>query len=110
MLKTCLDPGNKLNNDISKFKCKRNRAYGYRTRKAGHIDIYRDGWTYTADWFSTDVTECHPGLYIWPTLVGAKEFSGSDKEFIKVSIPKNLIHRAGSKYRCRIFTVLGEAK
>ena len=63
----------------------------------------------TYDVFSVSDTECHPGLYLWPTLKQAKEFSG-DVEFIKVRTKKTEVHKAGKKWRCRWFEVLGIAK
>ena len=110
LLNTVLDPNNKPNNDTREFQDDPdNPGYciGYRTREAGHIDMYRDGWTYSADFFSTAPTECHPGLYLWPTMQAAIEFSGKEIEYIQVSAPKDHIHKAGSKYRCRWFTVIG---
>ena len=104
-----LDPEKKANGDVEGFVTVGTHVTGYRTRKAGHIDKYRDGWTYSADWFSVADTECHPGLYLWPTLAQAKEFSPND-ELISVSAPAEHVHKAGTKWRCRWFTVIGEAK
>ena len=105
---TVLDPTN-IPNIPTEFG-KGPIIYGYRTRKAGHIDIYRDGWTYSADWFSTCETECHPGLYLWPTLKEAIIFSGEDKEFIKVEAKLQHTHKAGSKYRTRWFKVISKVR
>ena len=106
---TCLDPANQANQQHDEFKKRGKLKIGYRTRKAGHIDKYRDGWVYSADWFSTADTECHPGLYLWPTLEAAKNFSGG-VEFIKVEFDPQHLHKAGPKYRVRWFRVIGEAK
>ena len=102
---TCLDSDSTPNADVFGFgRCGRFVA-AYRTRKAGHIDRYRDGRTYTADWFSTADTECHPGLYIWPTLEMARQWSGG--ELIRVYALPEDVHRAGKKWRCRMFRVIG---
>ena len=107
---TVLDPDNAVNNDVKAFKYySKGFVIGYRTRKAGHISKYQDGRTYSADWFSTCKTECHPGLFVWPTIKQVRDFSGN-VECISVKIPKKHIHKAGSKYRCRWFTVLGKVE
>jgi len=106
---TCLDPNNPPNAKIDEFIERDGElVIGYRTRKAGHIDEYRDGRTYSADWFSTSDTECHPGLYLWPSLKAAKQWK--DEETIRVVTSPADIHKAGSKYRCRWFKVLGTAE
>jgi hypothetical protein len=107
--KTVLDPKNKPNSETAGFVEDDGFIVGYRTRKAGHIDKYRNDKFYSADWFSTCNTECHPGLYLWPTLKQARDFSG-DVEFIKVRTKASEIHKAGSKYRCRWFEVIGKAE
>ena len=101
-----LDPDNTPNADVVGFEQSGDHVIGYRTREAGHIDKYRDGRTYAADWFSTCVTECHPGLYLWPTLEAAQEWSPG-KELIKVETSPADIHHAGTKWRCRWFRVVG---
>jgi len=103
---TVLDPENKPNADVVGFEQSGDHVIGYRTREAGHIDKYRDGRTYAADWFSTCVTECHPGLYLWPTLEAAQEWSPGN-EIIKVETSPADIHHAGTKWRCRWFRVVG---
>jgi len=110
--KTILDPEKPANEKIDGFEMDENgNVFGYRTRKAGHIDRYRDGWTYSADFFSVcEKTECHPGLYLWPTLEMAQDYSGKDNEFIKVIAPVVHVHKAGSKWRCRWFTVIGKSE
>ena len=105
---TCLDPDNMPSGADDSFKRVRGYVIGYRTRKAGHIDQYRDGRYYSADVFSTDDTECHPGLYLWPTLALAKSWSPNE-ELIKVRTRPTEVHKAGSKWRCRWFEVIGEA-
>ena len=83
---------------------------GYRTRKAGHIDEYRDGRYYSADWFSTcPETECHPGLYLWPTVEAARGWS-PNAALIRVRTKPGEVHHVGSKWRCRWFEVLGSVE
>ena len=105
---TCLDPNAKPNADVTGFQRARGYVIGYRTRKAGHIDQYRDGRFYSADWFSVSDTECHPGLYLWPTFEQAKEFRPGE-ELIRVRTRPSEVHHAGRKWRCRWFEVLGTA-
>jgi len=81
-------------------------VYGYRNRKSEHFDQYRDGRIYAADWFSTCSTECHPGLYLWPTVQEAIAWD-SNAEIIQVKTKAVDIHKAGNKWRCRWFEVIG---
>jgi len=105
---TVLDLSNKPNANTDGFEQTDGFILGYRTRKAGHIDQYCDGRYYSADWFSTcEQTECHPGLYLWPTLQRAKEWS--DGEIIRVRTKPECVHRAGDKWRCQWFEVIGTA-
>ena len=107
---TCIDQDNLPNahTDLfTPFLGDPRYVVGYRTRKAGHIDVYRDGRHYNADWFSTSDTPCHPGLYLWPTPGMAHDFSGDSTEMIRVKAKKTDIHQAGNKWRCREFYVLG---
>jgi len=104
---TVLDPNATLNTPTDWPEIDEGYAIGYRTREAGHIDKYRDGRFYSADFFSVCTTECHPGLYLWPTLRHAKEYSVNKVEIIKVRTKLSEIHQAGNKYRCRWFEVVG---
>ena len=105
---TVLDPERLPNGNVDEFVKDGNYVIGYRTRGAGHIDKYRDGRVYAADWFSTCETECHPGLYLWPTLVYARAWSYD--EIIRVRTFPHDVHKAGTKWRCRWFEVLGTAR
>jgi hypothetical protein len=100
---TCLDPNNKPNGLADAFDVENGYVVGYRGRTAGHIPEYIIGQTYGSTWFSTCKTECHPGLYICPTIQKAKEFSN---DLIKVYTKAEDIHKAWSKYRCRWFKVI----
>lgn len=105
---TILDPNAEANADVDGFEIKDGLAIGYRTRKSGDIGDYLDGRVYSADFFSVCETECHPGRYLWPTLEAAKSWD-STAEIIKVKAPVEHIHRAGLKWRCRWFEVIGTA-
>jgi len=106
---TVLDPVNEPNGNVEGFEKQGKYIYGYRTRKAGHIDEYRDGRSYSADWFSTcEKTDCHPGLYVWPTVEQAKSYSGDP--LIKVRIPAWAVHKTPTKWRCVEFFVMGGVK
>ena len=105
---TCLDPNNSPNADVEQFEIKDGYAIGYRTRKTPHVGQYLDGRVYSADFFSTSNTECHPGLYLWPTLQQAKNFSPGEEIIVVRTKPAD-IHRAGSKWRCRWFEVMDNA-
>jgi uncharacterized protein YjbI with pentapeptide repeats len=104
---TCLDPANEPNADTAGFEHKGTDVIGYRTRTAGHIDQYRDGRIYAADWFSTDTTACHPGLYLCPDIATARRQQQHIGELIRVVTRKADVHRAADKWRCRWFRVLG---
>ena len=106
---TVLDPVNKPNGNIEEFKRRGKYVYGYRTRAAGHIGEYQDGRNYNADYFSTcPETDCHPGLYVWPTVEQAKSYSGDP--LIKVRIPAWAVHKTPTKWRCVEFYVMGGVK
>jgi len=108
LAQTVLDPDAAPNGDATGFQREGDWIVGYRTRKAGHIDQYRDGRIYAADWFSVCDTECHPGLYLWPTLAAASAWA-PNHEIIRVRTRSQDVHRAGEKWRCRWFEVLGPA-
>ena len=98
---TCLDPNNEPSGAYkSCFNFEDGRAVGYRTKS--NYEVYK---TYTAPVFSTAPTDCHPGLYLWPTLQHAIVYSGDWNVFIKVSARPEDVHQAGVKYRCKEFRV-----
>ncbi|MFA5572154.1 MAG: pentapeptide repeat-containing protein [Candidatus Bathyarchaeia archaeon] len=106
---TCLDPNNTPNAIVDKFEIINGFVIGYRTKVTSHIPEYKVDNIYSADWFSTcENTECHPGLYLWPTLTIAINYSGSSNTFIKVRTKPKDVHKAGTKYRCKWFEVLEE--
>jgi hypothetical protein len=110
---TCLDPSNVPNQQgTEQFK----DNVGYRTKRQmflGYSD-YEVGKTYTAPWFSTAETECHPGLYIYPTLGAAIRFASGGHyyqgDYIKVTFDPVDLHQAGDKWRVKSFTVVEEIK
>jgi hypothetical protein len=106
--RTYIDPNNKPNAEVTGFQRDADGfIIGFRTRKTSHIDEYRDGRCYSADWFSTAATECHPGLYLWPTLDASRGYSGVNAEIIRVRTKPECVHHAGDKWRCQWFEVLG---
>ena len=105
---TALDPSATPNGEAGLFVGNGDTVRGYRTRSAGHIDKYRDDRIYSADWFSISDTECHPGLYLWPTVDMARGYA-STGELIEVETNREDIHQAGAKWRCRWFRVVGTA-
>lgn len=110
---TVLDPNNVPNGDVRGFeRTQEGRVVGYRSREAGHIyGGYRDGRYYSADVFSTcDETECHPGLYIWPTLHLARKSLTVPGEIIRVETEPKEVHHVGNKWRCRWFYVIGKVE
>jgi len=44
---------------------------------------------------------------LWPTLQAAKDFSGEEKEFIRVKARIKDMHKAGNKWRSRAIWVIG---
>jgi uncharacterized protein YjbI with pentapeptide repeats len=110
---TCLDPANIPNQkNIELFESSDGKVIGYRTRRSNCCGgtNYEDGKSYSAPVFSTGNTECHPGLYMFPTLARLEKYIKSYRltgEKIKVLIDPKDIHRVGDKWRCRAFTVIG---
>jgi hypothetical protein len=105
---TCLDPHNEPNAATKGFRSRDGFVIGYRTRRAAHVGEYTDGRIYAADWFSTSDRECHPGLYLWPTIKQALRWA-KVAPLIRVRTHKRDVHKAGDKWRCRWFEVLGRA-
>ena len=91
---TCLDPRNKPNSDVTRFKVIKNYVIGYRSLNSLTIDpecIYKPGWCY-APVFSTSNTLCHPGIYLRP-----------DKQYNDICVKAYIkdIHRVNNKWRAR---------
>ena len=101
---TCLDPGNKPNSLCSGFKRDEEFIIGYRTKTSPVVngEGYKEGATYVAPYFSTATTECHPGLYLCPSLYLVK-MDHPDELYIKVWAKSKETHRAGNKWRCKKF-------
>lgn len=106
---TCLDPNNKPKRKGHTFKRyykKSGYLIGYRTTRTVYMsaaNYYEVGETYRAEVFSTSNLECHPGLYVCPT----PEDIGLITKGIVVIFKKEHLHKAGSKYRVKEFTVIG---
>ena len=108
LTRTCLDPENVPNAKADEFTATRNgRVLGYRTQHSTHVgnNHYEPGRTHKAPWFSTSDTECHPGLYLFPTKQQAVDWD-SKAVIVRVSARAEDIHKAGGKYRCKQFRVL----
>jgi len=104
-----LDPERAPNGDVRHFERDGDdHVLGYRTANSPVIrgGGYETGKTYTAPVFSTcSVTDCHPGLFLCPTIESAQE---NGKDIIKVRALAKDVHKTPSKWRCREFTVLEE--
>jgi hypothetical protein len=88
-------------------------VFGYRTQRSTCVGAsrYEVGQHYEAPLFSVcPDTECHPGLYLWPTLEMALEWRRrwSGGEIIKVRVLAADVHHVGDKWRCRAFDVTEE--
>ncbi len=71
-------------------------------------NVYEVGKDYTPHAFSVcEETECHPGLYLWPTKGRARDWC-ENGPYLKVTSRKEDVHQAGNKWRTRGFLVLGE--
>jgi len=116
---TRLDPCNVPNGDIEGFETFRSRngvlwVRGYRTRNSPYLDgpNYEDGRNYFAPAFSVcSETACHPGLYLCPTVEGARRYRGDftldEPEIIEIIAPAHCVHRVGGKWRAQEFFVMG---
>lgn len=113
---TCLGPENRPNAGVEGFKIESEHVIGYRTQRPIHkYDIYKEGEEYKAPWFSTSTQECHPGLYLYPTVQHVIGFCESNRitgyQIIKVRSLISDIHKAGKgpdyKWRTKKFTVIG---
>jgi hypothetical protein len=105
---TCLDPENELNNIIEAFESIEDYVVGYRYKNSlynGNIN-YKINKVYTCPWFSTSNVECHPGLFFMPTIKSLKNWEDNDIPIIQVKVKKDLVHKAGSKYRTKEFKVV----
>jgi hypothetical protein len=109
---TALDPRNTLNTDYRGFKEDGDYIIGYRSKRRLNSGSYSVGDKVKAPYFSTCKTECHPGLYLYPTVAMVLKFQESNTNsrgpIIKVRTKKTDIHRAGDKWRCKEFEVLAE--
>jgi hypothetical protein len=111
---TCLDPVNIPYCPREDFQYDADGyAIGYRTEgtPAMCVGAYSVGQKYTANIFSTASTECHPGLYLWPTLEQATAYRKDMHpveyaQMIKVKTKLEAIHKTGTKYRCKWFEVV----
>jgi hypothetical protein len=82
-------------------------AIGYRTKNSPHLggDGYTVGELVEAPYFSTCSTECHPGIFVLPTIRESLEWG---EEIVRVIFRPWECHRAGSKWRVRWLIVWEE--
>jgi len=108
---TCLDPMRPPNGDVEGFELIDDGewAVGYRTGSSPHLGGpgYQIGESYVAPVFSTSDTECHPGLFVCPSVEAAQKW-GSD--IIKVIFRPWDCHKAGEKHRVREFIVWAKVR
>jgi hypothetical protein len=109
---TVLDPRNTLNMEYKGFKEDGDYIIGYRTKRRLNSGHYSIGEKVKAPYFSTCTTECHPGLYLYPTIEMVLNFQRGNPNswgpIIVVRTKKTDIHKAGKKWRCKEFEVLAE--
>lgn len=97
---TCLDPMTPPNGDAEEFETVDDGQWcvGYRTANSPwmHGPGYNVGGLYEAPVFSVSNTECHPGIFVCPTVESAKECGD---EIIKVIFRPWECHHVGEKHR-----------
>ena len=102
---TCLDPSRKPNALVSEFKKDGIFIVGYRTKESITMRniVYESGSEYSALFFSTcENTDCHPGLYLYPTLEQVKKEYES-AAYVKVWAKAEETVKAVTKWRCKKF-------
>jgi uncharacterized protein YjbI with pentapeptide repeats len=105
---TCLDLNSEYNSDLEGFERLDDQwIIGYRTKNSPHYPgpNYNVGDLRSVDLFSTSDTECHPGLYVCPTIDQAKRWG---KQIVKVIFQPHHLHRAGRKWRVKELIVWEE--
>jgi hypothetical protein len=109
---TCLDPAAAPNADCAAFeRAADGRCIGWRTSRGTCCgnQVYEVGQTYTAPVFSVAETECHPGIYLWPTRAQAEGWGREHDcaEVVEVRAAPEDIHHAGDKWRALKIEVVG---
>lgn len=100
---TVLDPLRIPNAEVDEFERDGDFIVGYRTKISIRGDVsYEAGQCYHAPYFSVSLTECHPGLYLGPSIDYLMDnyYSGP---YVKVWAKPELTHRAGDKWRTKCF-------
>jgi hypothetical protein len=99
---TALDPLSMPNSECSDFETIDGGQWcvGYRTQNSPHLGGrgYHVGDLIEAPYFSTCSTECHPGIFVLPTVEDCEEWGDI---FVKVIFRQWECHRAGSKWRVK---------
>jgi len=111
---TVIDPLCRGNGDVAGFE--RDgllHVIGYRSADSPAMgsDSYEVGRAYTAPVFSVCSTDCHPGLYLSPSVNVAVAWHVNNgwcrpELLVKVRALTRDVHHAGKKWRCRAFEVL----
>ena len=110
---TVLDPERAPNADCASFADDPGRpgyVIGWRTRRSTHVGDteYAPGGIYRAPVFSVAETECHPGIYLWPTREDAQAWLTNrvSDDVVEVRARRADIHHAGTKWRAREIEVV----
>jgi len=113
LTKTCLDPSNSIprvtDAEILGGGLEiggDDWIYGWRTERSTEVgDTHYTPGEYTAPYFSTSDTKCHPGIYL-----ASREWIGKkypDRSIVRVRCRREDLHRTSNKWRCRKLEVLG---
>ena len=98
---TCLDPMTAPNAQVAGFEeIDGGWCLGYRTKNSPYMraNLYVVGEYREAPVFSTSGTECHPGIFVLPTI---KEAWVWGNDIVSVIFRPWECHKAGSKWRVR---------
>ena len=105
---TCLDPLAPPNGNCDAFTdLEPGWKVGYRTKNSPYMDgpQYIVGELREAPVFSTAPTDCHPGIFVCPTIDAVHQWLHSQKfmacPVVSVIFRPWECHRAGDKYRVR---------
>jgi hypothetical protein len=109
---TILDPTNIPQGKVNLFeKLGKNWLIGYRTKNSPVIDkkhVYEIGELYEANAFSTSKTDCHPGLFVCPTI--EEVLKKYKPPIIKVIFQSYDLHSTVNKHRVHWFIVWEKVK
>lgn len=110
---TCLDPEAEIPDcNLEDWVIREDgRLQGWRTKRSSCVgdNEYKIGQIYRAPVFSIARTECHPGLYVWPTRRDARNWLNDypkGESIIEIAVKPKDLYQVGSKWRCREFEVI----